>query len=81
MQNITEYFSNLSEFGKVSLISETAKGLVLLHKRKDNALKREINTPTHSSRALRTTVYANSQKITEAYIKQEEFLKQIVKLL
>lgn len=81
MKTLKEYYDSLPEIGRANLIAEASKWLVLLQKRKDKALKIELETPTHSSRSKRTTVYANSQKITDQYIKQVDFIKDLAKLL
>jgi hypothetical protein len=78
---VTEYFNSLDEQGKNDYIKNTAQNVSKLCKQKNKALERELNTPTHSSREIRTTVYANSQKISKLYFDEVATLKHIMKLL
>jgi hypothetical protein len=77
-ERLEEYLSTLTEEQYADLIKKTAQELCKLLKRKNNALKSELDTSAYCSRAKRTTLYANAFKISEQYNKQVEFLKEIV---
>lgn len=80
-EKLDEYISGLSNLELVEFAKKTAqntfKNAVLLQK----SLDRELNTTSHCSRALRTTLYANSHVRSKSYMDSVELLKYIVKKL
>jgi hypothetical protein len=80
-ERIDKYLSELSVTEMVNFIKTTSQSLSGLRKRLDNALKKEMETTAYCSRAKRTTLYANSYKLSKQYSDTEELLKYIVSKL
>ena len=80
-ERIDKYLETLSDEQKIEYVKKTAQNLHKLIKQKNKASDREFETPTHSSRALRTTVFANTEKISNVYNSELETLKYIVSKL
>mgnify|MGYP003671956478 FL=1 len=80
-ERLDKYIESLNEEQKVEYVKKTAQNLHKLIKQKEKASTREFNTPTHSSRALRNTVYAKTYKISKVYNDEVEVLKYIVNKL
>lgn len=74
-ERLKDHISKLTSAEKHAFIKDTALEVNKLHKRMEKALKRELETSSHCSRSLRTTLYANSFKITKSYNDAVEMLK------
>jgi len=81
LERFINVLNTLDLNGRIDIMYETAKNIVRSKKKLDNALKQELETSAFCSRAKRTTLYANSHKISSVYHKQIDELRIIVKTL
>lgn len=75
---LIKHFDTLSECEQIEMIKKAAQELARLQKSKSRALKRELETSCYCSRAKRTTLVANSFKISNSFNKQVELLKSML---
>ena len=81
VEKLTTHIKSLSDAEKHIFMKDAALEVNKMHKRMQKALKRELETTSHCSRALRTTLYANSFKATKSYNDATEMLKLAVKII
>lgn len=81
IKKLTDHINSLSSEEQHVLLKNSALAVNNECKRKNKALKRELETSSHCSRKLRTTLYANSLKTTIAYNEAVEMLKLVVKVV
>ena len=78
---IDQYIKGFTEAELCDYIKKQAMSLNGLAKKRTKASKREGEAHTHTSRAMRTTLYANTEKLSYVYNQQVEALKYIVNKL
>lgn len=75
---VDKYLNTLDSIGLADYIKKTAQSVHRLTRQQNKAMETEFKTPTHSSRARRTTVFANVEKISIVLNGEKDVLKYIV---